>query len=320
MAEDTANPKEAFVQRTIDRLEAELGGKASAAPVEEEALIEAPPETAESEDEADGALSADETEDDLEALDEAPEGEEAEVVDWEKRYNDQQSELGRYQEERESSETEHSTAMAEILRARYDLEDRMSEQDQQGKFLVQMTTASADRFRNINWANVPPDQLPALQQQAQQAMMQEQQVTNAYNQQVKRATDIKEQATGREAVIARQRLTRTIPDFDNVYPEMAKYAAGRGMDRDQFNQIVDPAVMEMIYDSMTLRNAPDTITTKKQPKARPPTGRVTQTSSRGLDGKFKKAEEAFRKTTDPKQRKIAWEEKTKLRLAKEQRR
>lgn len=310
--------EQTFDERMIQRLEAEMQDS-SEEPVEQEAPIDGiPPDAMESEDEADGALSASETDEESEDTEEGtPEEETEEVTEWEKRYKDAQSELTKYQQAKEQDALEHSNALAEVMQARYALDDRIKQQEQQGQFLVQMMSGNAEQYRNINWSQVPPDQLPQLQQAAQNAFMQEQSVKNAFAQQQEQAKQVQEEALRREATIARQRLTRTIPDFDNTYPEMAKYAKSRGVDINRFNEIVDPALMEMIYDSMQMRTSSQTVEVEKPKQARPPKSRLAPSQPRGLDGKYKKAEEAYRKTTDPRQRAVSWEDKTKLRLAQE---
>lgn len=304
---------ETFDARMIERLENEIGGGGGA--VEEEAPVEGlPPESMESEavDMADSQpeLEAEDTEDGI------PEDENEEhLTEWEKRYRDAQSELTKYQQTKEQDAREHAEAMEEVIRARYTLEDTLKNQQQQGEYLVQMATANADQYRNINWSQVPPDQLPVLQQQAQQAFLQEQQFKNTLAQRQSEAQAAREEALRREALIARQRLVRTIPDFDSAYPQMAKYAAERGLSPSKFGEITDPALMEMIHDSMRMRKAP--VEVEKKTKAKLPKSRLSPDRARGTDGKFKKAERDFREAKDSRSRADAWQRKAELRLSKE---
>ena len=318
---EQAAPESTFDTRMQERLQAEYGEvveapKGEAEPVEDSALdTETPENTAESEDEADGALSVDETEEEDSALDdETPDDDDAEVVNWELRYNDQQSELTKLQMSRKDDESEHASAMASNLSVQHELEDLMEKQEQQGRFLAEAMTANANQFRNIDWSRVPQDQVQAVQQKAHQAFAQEQQVQGAYNQMLETQNAERDKGMKRQAAIARQRLTRSIPDFDKAYPEIGSYAVSRGMNADAFNKITDPALIEMINDSMSLHNAPETVKPKNQPRAKAPKSRITPDKPRNAQGKLRKADEAFRNERNPKARLTKWEARKQQQL------
>ena len=134
MAEEQA---QSFEERTIQRLEQELSKPESdGSTVEQEDTDEGiPSEAAESEDEAEGALSDSETDEESEDTDDGtPDEESDDVTDWETRYKDAQSELTKYQQGREQDANEHAEAMAEVIETRYALQDRIKEQEQQGSF------------------------------------------------------------------------------------------------------------------------------------------------------------------------------------------
>ena len=70
---------------------------------------------------------------------------------------------------------------------------------------------------------------------------------------------------------------------------------------------------------MNMSATPDIIETTKQNKAKAPKSRSTQDQPKSLDGKYKKVDQAFKKSRNPKERAALWEERAKMRLAKEKR-
>ena len=321
MAED-----QTWEQRTAERLQAEMdSNKAPSGPVavEEETSQEIPLETAESEDEVDGALSDSDTDEegatDLET--ETPDDDNAEVItDWESRYKEVQAELGRATDHKAERDAEVAEMTEEYTRGRFEFEDATAQAKQAYDYVMQAATQKANQARQINFAQVPPDQVAQAQQWVQQAMAEEQQVKTAYDQFTQHITAEKDKQLQREVVVARKSLQRQIPDFDTNYPEIMKHMVELGMSQREASETINPATIRAYYNSMQLSKAPATVEIEKQPKARLPKSRIAQSQSRGLDGKFKKADEAFRSTTDPSKRRDAWEARTRLRLEKESRR
>ena len=318
-----------FQERTAQRLEAEYAGNTApkgAKPVEASDLEETPDLTAESEVAEDDAVATDGTEEEESDLDETPEEEESEHTDWEKRYKDSQIDI---QESREAAtqaseelsrvRSEESDTYAQMTSARYELEDRTKESEQIAQYWANKAQADVQRARSINYAQVPPEQISQAQQWQQQAEINYQQTQQALNHTIEQGKKLREDSLSREAAISRSRLTRDIPNFDTVYPDIGKFAVEQGVNPQVFKDIVDPGLIRLINRAMNMSATPDIIETTKQNKAKAPKSRSTQDQPRSLDGKYKKVDQAFKKSRNPKERAALWEERAKMRLAKEKR-
>ena len=318
-----------FQERTAQRLEAEYAGNTApkgAKPVEASDLEETPDLTAESEVAEDDAVATDGTEEEESDLDETPEEEESEHTDWEKRYKDSQIDI---QESREAAtqaseelsrvRSEESDTYAQMTSARFELEDRTKESEQIAQYWANKAQADVQRARSINYAQVPPEQISQAQQWQQQAEINYQQTQQALNHTIEQGKKLREDSLYREAAISRSRLTRDIPNFDTVYPDIGKFAVEQGVNPQVFKDIVDPGLIRLINRAMNMSATPDIIETTKQNKAKAPKSRSTQDQPRSLDGKYKKVDQAFKKSRNPKERAALWEERAKMRLAKEKR-
>ena len=319
-----------FQERTAQRLEAEYAGNTApkgAKPVEASDIQEDIPDlTAESEVAEDDAVATDGTEEEESDLDETPEEEESEHTDWEKRYKDSQIDI---QESREAAtqaseelsrvRSEESDTYAQMTSARFELEDRTKESEQIAQYWANKAQADVQRARSINYAQVPPEQISQAQQWQQQAEINYQQTQQALNHTIEQGKKLREDSLSREAAISRSRLTRDIPDFDTVYPDIGKFAVEQGVNPQVFKDIVDPGLIRLINRAMNMSATPDIIETTKQNKAKAPKSRSTQDQPRSLDGKYKKVDQAFKKSRNPKERAALWEERAKMRLAKEKR-
>lgn len=232
---------------------------------------------------SDGALSDEEEIPPTEDQDEADEPN----VDWEKRYQDLRSETQTLMESKKGMDREQAEAMAEHARYRFELEDTLSEAQQRADFFRQMMGSNAAKYRQINWAQVAPDQLSTLQQEAQQAFMLEQQANTAYEQFAQHQDQMSAASKQREAEIARIRLRRTIPNWDNkVYAEVRDFAVQEGMDVRQFNEITDPVVIEWAYNAMQSKNAGSQVQKSVRRKQKAPRGRNVRRQPRDERGQF----------------------------------
>lgn len=247
--------------------------------------------------EEDGYADSDDEQDDqagsAAALeDEQPEAEDLDAgdsgnVDWEKRYADLRSETDSILSTREDMAKEHAQSMTEHARLRYELEDTIKDAVQRADFLKKTMGGNADQYRNINWAQVPPDKVQEVQQQAQQAFALEQQAANAYEQYMTYATDALENNRRREAEIAKIRLKRTVPNWGNeVYGQIREFAVSQGMDEKAFNEITDPVLIEWAYNAMQAKQAGSKVQTTTRRKAQPPRGRNARRQPRDERGQF----------------------------------
>ena len=210
--------------------------------------------------------------------------------DWQKRYQDLRAEYTQLTQERGEMSQEHANVMAETMRLRFDLEDRFNEATQRAEYMANIMGGNAAQYRNINWSQVPPEKLPELQAQAQQAFQMEQQANMAWQEIKGRADETKSQLKQREAAIAKIRLKRTIPNWGNeTYAKLREFAVSQGMDVQSFNDTTNPVVIEALHALMTLRGAGNTIRTNNKRKAKMPRGRNPQQQPRDARGKFERA-------------------------------
>jgi len=244
----------------------------------------------------------DQEEEELESQEETlEESDDDQDHDWQKRYKDLQSEYTRVMQSREQFESEMTDNLMATKRMQFELEDTLGKAARDAGLLSQALTGNADRFRNINWSQVPADQVGALQQQAQQAFAQEaqaQQALNQINEQQQQQWKLKVE---REAELTRTRLKRTIPNWSNeLYGELANYAEQRGLSRELFNSITDAAVIEMIYDSFSLKTAGQKAKTVSKRKAQKPAAQNKPVATRDARGRFANAKAHFEQ--NPNQR------------------
>jgi hypothetical protein len=219
-----------------------------------------------------------------------PAGEEDDNVNWQKRYKDLQSESQRILESNKGMEQEHAQAMQQVLEARFQLDDQLSEAESRAGFILQTMTGNANQYRNINWAQVPPDQVAQVQAQAQHALQMEQQAQAAYQQVTQVNEQTRDTAKQREAAIAKVRLKRTIPNWGNeTYNALRSFAAERGMPVRVFNEITDPVLMEAIHAYQTMAQAGSSVQkVKSSRRPNAPRGRGKPGSQRNDRGQFAK--------------------------------
>jgi len=277
-------------------------------------------------DDNEGGLYAeddyDESDDqDLEALDaEAPSEDAGGELDeeespYQKRYEDLRAEFNRYLEEHKGFEREHAESMSQHLELRFQLEDTLQEAAQRAEFLYNTMSGNAARYKNIDWSQVPADQVQAVQAQAQQAFQMEQQAAHTFEQIRQHAEQTKTMVKQREAAIAKTRLRRTIPGWSNeVYGELREFANNSGMAPQAFNEITDPVIIEWAYAAKQLQDATrkggQKRTTKR--KAQAPTSRQPRQQTRNDRGQYAK------KQVVPNQR-GSFADKHRHRLAMERR-
>lgn len=318
--------QQSFEERLTARLEAEYAGKDAVEAVEVEEPVEeldatgTPDNDAESEADDDGVLAEDDTEEESSDLDEeTPEQESEEYVVLEKRFKDTQAALHEKSEELSKLRKEVSESIADITRTKFDLVDRTSESEQIARYWHDKALAQVQQARAINFAQVPPEQVAQAQQFIQNAEANYQQVSNELKQTMEQGKKLRDEAISREAAISRAQLTRDIPDFDAVYPELGKFAVDSGVNPKVFQEIVDPGLIKLINKAMTLSREPDTVETLKQTKAKVPRSRAVQEKARDAKGRFKKVDDAYRKETNPKRRAMLWEQRAQLRFEQEKR-
>ena len=212
-------------------------------------------------------------------------------TDWEKRYKDLQSETQAIREGRGEMEQEHAESMGQHLKLRFEMEDKLTEAVQRAELMRNVMSGNAQQFKNINWSQVPAEQIQQVQAQAQQALQMEQQAEAAYAQMTEQVNETRSVVKQREAEIARVRLRRTIPNWSNdVYDQLRQSAVDSGMPATEFNEITNPVIIEGLYAAMQNRNAGSTVqNVRTNRKAAAPRGKAARRAPRDERGKFAKA-------------------------------
>lgn len=243
-------------------------------------------------DELDGELEAQQVEDDVESQEETPD-EEFEH-DWERRYKDLQSEYTKLTQSREEFESEMAQSLTEVKRREFELDDVLAESRQHAELLVNAMKGQANHYRNMDWNQIPADQLPTFKQQAQAAFQQESQVMQALEQIKSKQKAAYDTQLQREAELSRTRLKKTIPGWGNeLYGTLRDYSEKRGLDPMLFNAITNPAVIEMIHDSFAYRSAGSKAKTVSKSKSQKLANANSPTRVRDARGKFASAAQAF---------------------------
>lgn len=311
----------AFVKRTAERLAGERAGDAGPAkqqrqqpaPAGDPPASRTPPQGAETDehelgDQLEGGGQDDLSQEDWSDPDDDgtpdyddPDGDDDDPdnTDWEKRYKDTQAELTRLQQAQSSIDQERAEESSRFLETQFELEDSIRQVRQQAEFLRTAMTGNAQRFQNINWAQVPADQLPQVQEQARQAFAMAQQAEQAYQQHIQQAEHAEAQMRQRQARIAHARLSRTIPGWrenrQEVLKDLREFALSSGMAADSFAQLLDPVVIEWAYKARMMDKGQQTVKRERRNRdqQRPPRHRGAQQQPRSVDGKFRKASKEF---------------------------
>ena len=214
--------------------------------------------------------------------------------DWEKRYKDAQSELTRLQQNREEFESEMALQLTEVKRREFELDDILQESRGHAEILLRAMTGQADSYRNVDISQLTPEQHAVYQRESQAAFYQEQQVSQALETLKAQQKQAFDQRMQRESELALTRLRKTIPGWSNeTYGALRDYAESRGLDPVLFNAVTNPAVIEMIHDSMQLRSAGGKAKSLSKRKSQKLANANSPTRIRDARGKFVSAKQAF---------------------------
>ena len=227
---------------------------------------------------------------------EADTDEDTESVDWEKRYKDTQAALSEATRNRKEIEQGLATQEAKTLESRFEMEDGIKEVRKASDFWMRTLQGNVDRFNNVQWHTLTPEQLQHAHQQKQQAEMQAQQFHGAYKQTNDMLNEREQQIRTRAAEVANLRLHRTIPNWGNEkLGQLREYAAQRGYDPKLFSEITSAPLIEMIEESYRLNNPSQTVerTAKKRTRGKGPQ-RQAKRVDKSKRGEVKRAQEAFK--------------------------
>lgn len=263
--------------------------------------------TAEFEDnEGDAEIEGEEAEIDsdaeLEESEEAEEDERGETIETlraEKLKVEQA--LSRVTENRKKIEQDFSDGIAANTRLKFDLEDTIEQQKAQGQVWLHMANQQVQKYENLNWSQVPPEKLGAYKQQATQAMNQRDQIMQVYSGLEEKSKQARELAKDREAEVSRNWLSTNIPNWGNeLYSKLGEHATSLGYSAEDFQDITDFRIMNMIHKDFEKQQAVSKVQrVKTQQKARAPRNRNGRPQPKNAKGRFTSArKEAFSKPGD----------------------
>ena len=276
-----------------------------------------PEKPMESEAGDDGALAVSET-DELESdtEDGIPDEGEEEVTDYEQRFKDTQASLTEKSQELSQLRQEQSEAMAEITSIRFDLTDRMNEAEQVASFWANQAQADVQRLQQVNPQQLTQEQYGQWQQQMAAVQHRANQLNQALAQTQQQSKKARDEAMNREAAIARASLERTIDGFQEVYPEIGKYAIEQGVNPRVWRDITDPALVRILHRAMQAEAQPDTVETLTK-KTLTKKHQTRNAKVRDERGRFKAANKAIQQARTPQERKHAYTARDRMRLERE---
>jgi hypothetical protein len=166
----------------------------------------------------------------------------------------------------------------------------------QGEFWLGMANQQVAKFENLDWTQIPPEKMAAVRLQAQQAMANRNQVVQHFKNLTEQNGKAREQVKGREAEIAKNVLARRIPGWgDELYGKLRDHSVQLGYSSDDFNDLTDWRVMDLIHRDYERGLAIQKVTrVKRKQKARVPRNRNGRIQPRSAKGRYKGArEDAF---------------------------
>jgi hypothetical protein len=232
-----------------------------------------------------------------------PEGEDEPLEpasDWEKRYKDAQAEITRANMEREVRDSEFTESMASVVRMRHDIEDQAQQiEDTAGFFLTGLDQQISHMEQMFSTGQIEPERMGDARMQYQGLVQNKNGLMQHLNKVKQQRDEMKERRKSREAEIAQLKLKRSIPGFNReTYSSLRDYAVKRGFSVDEFNDSTDYRYFELLYDSMQLHSAPDTV--QKITTRRPQRSKRGQRQPRDTRGRFEKAQREFHENPNKK--------------------
>jgi hypothetical protein len=212
----------------------------------------------------------------------------------EKSYKDLQRQFTKDRQEREGYNQQLSEQMVTMTNAQHELEDTLSNSRQMAEFLASEAKGNADRFRNLNWSQVPADKAQEVQAAMSAAFAKEQQVTQALNHITQQQQQHFEQKMTRQAKLAANQLQFKIPNWgQETYSAIREHANEMGLPAEMFNRIVEPAALEMFYQSMMYKGAGKKAKTVAKTKSQKPASANQARTGRNAKGQFMNAKKTF---------------------------
>lgn len=184
-----------------------------------------------------------------------------------KRFKDTQAALTEKSQELAALREEQAESMAEITRRSYELQDAYAEQEEVAQFWASQAMQDLQRFQGVNIQQLTQEQYAGYQRDFAQARQKAEYHQQALNATKARAKAVRERAIQRAAAVSRASLVRAIPNFDEAYTEIGRYAIQNGVSPDVFREITDPGLIRLIHRGMQADSQKDTIKVTQQRQA-----------------------------------------------------
>jgi hypothetical protein len=306
VAEQPLSRKEAFLQRGADALAEEYGEKEVSANEVSDTSDGIPEESLESEAGVDSELATEESEEtEADTEDGTPDEETDEEGGYESRYKELQATYTETTQELASIKSERANEAAEHVQATQGLDDKYAEAEQMAGFYVNLAGQELAHLNQYSPQNMTQEQYAQWQQQMNAAQGRKQQFEQRLGMVKAQADEARGNEQSRAVAVSRARLERSIDNFDEAYPKMGEYAVSRGVSPKVFQDITDPALIELINDAMKLSEAPDTIdVVSKKTKAKKL--KANNREVRDEKGRFKKRQQNLANAKTPAERKQAF--------------
>jgi len=310
MSEAAENTPMSFRESKAAELREEWSGRMEAQPTSEErerVTSEAPTQP---EDDYEDVVDAEDnaTDEDMPTeeaeLDEPTESDGADdesgEVDYKSQYEALEKEYRRVTANRKQIEQDRADEAEAFVRMKHDYTDTHAQLVQQAEFYANLPKQQLQQLQQVNPATLQPEQqaqyYQAVNAATQQAQFLEQQLNGIREEGSKRLEAMKQ----REAELASARLKASIPEWSNEhYRELGNVAANNGFSAEEYLQITDPRIIELLHKEWKASKASEAVkNTVKQRKANPPRSRSANQQPRNSRGQYEKA----RREARPNQR------------------
>lgn len=267
---------------------------------------------------ADGALFDDESE---ATPEDQPEGADEDTPDYnqlQQRYDNLEKKFREVTANRQQIETEMTATAERNVSLSHELEEHSNAAVVRAKLFMDLANNQVNQFENINWDAIEPENMAAAKQQYQQAVVNRNAMTKAFEEAEKADKDARERIRQKEAEYSRSILPIKIPGWSNeIYGQMRDYAMDRyGWTAAEFNDKTDYRDLLPIHEAMQASQATEKVTkVQRERKARRPRNRNARPQSRNAEGQFQSARDrAFNEPGN----KAAYREYKRQQLEREQ--
>lgn len=294
-----------FRQKASERLNAE-GGRKPLQPVQErvadddgpdEDVVDDQENNAESnllDDESD--LENDEAADDEEADDDYDdESVEARYERVERERAELEKKLSQVTANRRQMEEDFAQSQQQFVSARHEIDDALQQVRTGAEFYAGLAQQNLQQLQQVNPASLPAEQQQQYYQQLNQATLYAQQMGAAYENAVAQEREQRNKVKMREAEVAKAVLRTRIPEWSGEhYAKLGEVAQEYGFSPQEFGEITDPRIIQMLHNDWKSRRAAEVVTeTVKQRKAKPPRSRGAKQQPRNAKGQYEKSRREF---------------------------